>query len=498
MTKTHSCYFLALFIFSIMGQLFFMAYLPPHLDELYYVDWTNYLDLGYIEHPPLLSYFVALFKACFGKSIFVLRFVSFLAYLSSILMFYFLFGRNVLYALSQITVFLLFYSTTLVTENLFYALILWSLYFYQRAFIQNRLKDFVFAGILMGFAILTNLMGGLFSIGLCFVWVFYRKRIDVRYLLISFIFAGLILSSYLYWVISHFNFWFEHLVRLTGRNNTWYLFRNFIAIEFLFTPLTLTVGVYVFCVWFLRFLKARGRFLDEELNRAEVFFSLLATPIFFYYVYKIISSKMEFYWVAPIVLLLNILIAFFLKKNKFSELIVGVSLSYATIVFIIFYGFIAIGNKSFALNSGFVSNYYVMGQFFDPDFKRFYDEKMDKELPFVARGYQIPAVINYYLEPKTQARTLPSKLYHQTIYSFNYKDSQTLENGMYYVTYSFDEDFEEIRSFYGKIEEIPYPTSLSKKKNSPLWSFPRIFKMTDFLPEKKEEMLQFVHKIGGR
>jgi 4-amino-4-deoxy-L-arabinose transferase-like glycosyltransferase len=44
-------------------------------DELYYLACSNRIQLGYVDHPPLSIYILAVWKAIFGDSLFVIRIV---------------------------------------------------------------------------------------------------------------------------------------------------------------------------------------------------------------------------------------------------------------------------------------------------------------------------------------------------------------------------------------------------------------------------------------
>jgi hypothetical protein len=48
-------------------------------DELYYLACADHLDLGYVDHPPLSIFVLAMVRAIFGESLFVLRLVPALA-----------------------------------------------------------------------------------------------------------------------------------------------------------------------------------------------------------------------------------------------------------------------------------------------------------------------------------------------------------------------------------------------------------------------------------
>ncbi|MEK6932300.1 MAG: glycosyltransferase family 39 protein [Nanoarchaeota archaeon] len=91
------------------------------------------------------------------------------------------------------------YNSYILTENLFYSLFLFSIYFIYRCLIYNKKLDVILAGLFVGLALLTRLHGAILlaTLGILFIIDLFKKRINYKLILIALIAA----TIYLPWFI---------------------------------------------------------------------------------------------------------------------------------------------------------------------------------------------------------------------------------------------------------------------------------------------------------
>ncbi|MEK6907479.1 MAG: glycosyltransferase family 39 protein [Nanoarchaeota archaeon] len=81
------------------------------------------------------------------------------------------------------------YNSYILTENLFYPLFLFSIYFIYRCLIYDKKFDIILAGLFTGLALLTRIHGIIIlaTLGILFVLDLFRKKINYKLILISLI-----------------------------------------------------------------------------------------------------------------------------------------------------------------------------------------------------------------------------------------------------------------------------------------------------------------------
>ncbi|MDS4019388.1 MAG: glycosyltransferase family 39 protein [Candidatus Competibacter sp.] len=71
---------IAIIIYSILLRLFYLG-LPELLyEEAYYWNYAKHLDIGYLDHPPMVAWIIALFTKLMGDNEFAVRFGAFLCW----------------------------------------------------------------------------------------------------------------------------------------------------------------------------------------------------------------------------------------------------------------------------------------------------------------------------------------------------------------------------------------------------------------------------------
>jgi 4-amino-4-deoxy-L-arabinose transferase-like glycosyltransferase len=199
------------FLIYLITQAFFSYGI--FRDELYYLACANRLDFGYVDHPPLSIWILALWKSLFGDSMFVIRIVP--AIVSSVIVFIIgLFtvrlGGGKTAVLISTTTFML--SPIFLGMNTIYSMntfdfLFWisSAYIFLRIIQTNDYKLWLLLGVVIGFGLLNKtsmlwLGAGIFA-GTVFTPL--RKDLKTKYPYVAALIALVIFSPYVIWNITH-------------------------------------------------------------------------------------------------------------------------------------------------------------------------------------------------------------------------------------------------------------------------------------------------------
>lgn len=71
--------YLAIFliIYSVLLRFFYLGLLELFYEEAYYWNYAKHLDIGYLDHPPMVAWIIALFTELMGDNEFAVRFGAF-------------------------------------------------------------------------------------------------------------------------------------------------------------------------------------------------------------------------------------------------------------------------------------------------------------------------------------------------------------------------------------------------------------------------------------
>ena len=321
----------AIFWISLCLRIFFLNHRNLQAEEAYYWNYSEHLDFGYLDHPPLVAVLIKLSTSLFGLSEFSVRFpallcwgiASFFIYRWSELI-YKESGRFALLLLSILPFF--FIDSCIITPDM-PMLAAWSagLYFLYRALCLQEAKAWYAAGISIGLGLLAK-----YSIGLLVLttgvlmltnqaqrqW-FWRKEPYYAACI-----AVLLFTPVLYWNSQHhwISFYFQGTRRLKG--NIIFSLPELLGWLVLFlTPLGL-MGLKKLYQCSGTPLMPMSHSLpadkprDLETGRAVTFFLQMYTgvPILIYIVYSCFHGT-KFNWVGPCLLALLPWLAFLMSQN---------------------------------------------------------------------------------------------------------------------------------------------------------------------------------------
>jgi hypothetical protein len=182
-------------------------------DELYYLACANRIQLGYVDHPPLSIYILAVWKSLFGDTMFIIRIVP--AIISSATVFMIgLFTLRLGGGKTAVIISTVAYMLTpiFLGMNTFYSMncfdfFFWitSAYLFLRIIQNGNPKLWIVLGIVLGLGLLNKtsvfwLGAGIFA-GTIFTPL--RKDLKSKYPYIAALIALLIFSPFIIWNLTH-------------------------------------------------------------------------------------------------------------------------------------------------------------------------------------------------------------------------------------------------------------------------------------------------------
>jgi len=403
-------------------RLFFISNTLLIDDEAYYAMYARHLSWGYIDHGPVIAYLVRLFTIL-GENSFTVR-LGALTLLFMLTVFLYRFGKTYFNEATGIIMSLgisanmLFHTNAVVITPdvpLAFFTIMAIIYYYKAYFIDA--KYLYAAGILLGLAVLSKVSALFPAVGIIlFPFVIQGKRhflSDIRFYG-SLVAALLVFIPFIIWNLQNDLAFVRYQGSHVTSSGSWSDFRG------LWLSLLVTIGPVFFYYSVIKPFLLLKRLLS--ISPELTYFTIVTIIPTIYFLVHSVFSRMEVNWPAPIfsggLFLFGILLGenwpVYRKRFIFQ---VGFSLLLILIVTVqTFWPFLPIKGKID------VTNRYHIYNAFPSELKAYlqaYPELQNKRL--LADNYQIPSMINFYLNPSLEASAL-SINYHETLYSFLYQD----------------------------------------------------------------------------
>ena len=423
MNKNIKIFFYTISITLVILRLLFIGNTLLIDDEAYYAMYARHLSWGYIDHGPVIGYLIYLFTI-FGENSFTVRLsaIVMLIILSFVL---YNFGKEHFSKMAGIAMSLgisanmLFHTNSVVVTPdvpLAFFSIMAIVYYYKAYFIHERY--FYIGGIFLGIAILSKVSALFPALGIIlFPIVNSRKRhflINVRFYA-SLIIALILFMPFIIWNLQNDLAFVRYQGAHIMEGGDWSDFTS------LWAGLFLTAGPILFYYSVIKpilFIK-RIKSIKVEI---QYFIFVTIIPLC-YFLFHSFFSHMEVNWPAPIfyggIFLFGISVGKswpVLRKQFLFQVIFSVVLI-MTITIQTFFPFLPIKGKTD------VTNRYYIYNVVDNELKYYLENNPKlKDIRILADNYQIPSMINFYLQPDLESTTL-SINYHSTLYSFLYNDS---------------------------------------------------------------------------
>ena len=153
---------------AVFLRLLFLGWLNLLPEEAYYWSYSRHLDIGYLDHPPLVAWLIYLSESVFGKSEFAVRLPAFLGWF---LFAYFIYrftvntvgrsaGKLVLLFVAVMPIYLSI-GFLMTPDAPFYVCWAGALFFLERAVIANKVNAWYGFGICLGLGMLAKYTMGL-------------------------------------------------------------------------------------------------------------------------------------------------------------------------------------------------------------------------------------------------------------------------------------------------------------------------------------------------
>jgi dolichol-phosphate mannosyltransferase len=256
---------------SIAIRFVFMGILNLLPEEAYYWNYAQHLNIGYLDHPPMVAWLNYLFGSIFGKSEFVVRLPAFLGWL---LFAYFMYrfsedmlgkgiGRPVLILLAILPIYMSI-GFMMTPDAPYYVCWAGALYYLKRAIFDDRIAAWYGTGICLGLGLLSKYtMGLILPSVLVFLIIDKNSRRWLKSLhpYVAMIIGFILFSPVLYW--NYANDWVSFAFQGTRRWSGGVNFDLHILIASIFVLIT-PVGVYEVIKIFLRFWRERKSTSDKD------------------------------------------------------------------------------------------------------------------------------------------------------------------------------------------------------------------------------------------
>ena len=313
----------AIFLYRLC--MLYALKLDLYVDEAYYFNWAKHLDWGYYSKPPMLSFLIALTTKLFGDGVLAIKAGALLLYPLTTIVIYFiakeLYDQEIAFwsALAFYTLPSIWLSSLIISTDVvllfFWALALW---FFIRAIKRDHWSDWVLAGVMSGFGLLSkyNFIFFLVSVFLVFITIpHYRHNMRSIKLYTAIAIAFVIFVPNLWWNYQHDFISFVHTKQISQIDKQ-LLHPNhmleFLGAQFgLFGPLFF--GVFLMMI-------VRGSFRREEGYRILFYFSI--TLLGFIVVLSLLSRAFA-NWAAPAYVSATILVVAYLLHRRKRSWVIG-------------------------------------------------------------------------------------------------------------------------------------------------------------------------------
>ena len=461
--------FLISFIFivlSYIARIILISFTTLIDDEAYYAVWTKHLPFGFFDHGAGIAFFMKASILIFGYNGFGVRIGSIIF---SVLVSFSLyrFFKDEKDENSAIILVLLFNTipffaglALIVTIDtpMFYFMVLAIIYFYKSIYYDKRY--FYLSGFLFGFAILSKI-NAVIVLGTIFIFILFSKERKEIFLSKEFyIFWIIVFITYLPFVIYVFQTDFAPIIYIKNRlgktgsiNRTLDFWGAQIG---LYSPLFFILFCYLIVKVFLEFLK------KKEIEN-DCYFAFISLLPFIYILFKSFKNKLEANWGLFVYGGGLFLVSYYISKNWNKKYIrnlflANILLCNIAIFIIIFQYFFPI----IPIKGDPTDRYYKYNAV-RYDLKEYYDSYMDKDIRMFGLNYQIPSMLNFYINPEKEAVCLNWGTYHPTVFDFWYNDGDFIGNDFYHISTSSDTNF--ISKYFDNIEYITNFQSYRKKLN---------------------------------
>ena len=460
-------YALILFTILFAVKLYFISNTFLVDDEAYYAMYARHLAWGYIDHGPVVAFIIWIFTFL-NESSFTVRLgpvilMSFLTiFLYSVTKKHMDQQFALITSLALIANLMFHTNSIIITPDVplaFFSIL--SILFYYLAYFKD--ERFIYpGGIMLGLSVLSKVSALFPAIGI-FLFPFLVK--EKRYMLknvhfyASFFISFIIFIPFIVWNFKN-DFAFvkyqgSHILEGGG-------FSDFLE---LWAGAVLLIGPLFF---YYSAIKPIIYLKDWMVISSEKkYFGLVTSIPLSYFLFHSLFSRFELNWIAPIffggLFILAAEESQYSQTRKRLHIQIIYSLFFISLIMIqTFYPLLPLKGKSDPTN-----RYYMYTSLVKDVKTSIMDDLEMNKLRIVSNEFQIPSIINFYLNPQHEAICL-SIDYHETLYSFHY-DQQSLIGEDFIYIHDKKEFPEKIKPFFDSYE--PIMISNHSRNNSTVASY---------------------------
>lgn len=294
---------------AILVRLVYIGILDLLPEEAYYWNYARHLDIGYLDHPPMVAWLIYLSEALFGRSEIAVRLPAFLGWFA---MAYFMYRLTIETAgkvAASIVVLLLAVLPVYMSVGFLMTpdaplYVCWSgaMYFLHRALVDGRSRGWLAAGVFLGLGLLSKYTMGLLVLAALVYMLLDREsrrwfRRPHPYVAA---FVGLLLfSPVLYWNAEHHwvSFFFQGPRRWAGGID-FHLHILIGSALVLLTPLGLYEAMRA--VWDVGKHRRRMRETDLLRYRRTLFLVVFAAVPLLVFIAHSIQGQPKLNWTGPV------------------------------------------------------------------------------------------------------------------------------------------------------------------------------------------------------
>lgn len=300
------CTVLLIITLSILLRVFCMSSTDLLVEEAYYWNYSNHLDFGYIDHPPMVALLIKLFTIIFGIQEFGVRIASLICWMLASFFSYKLAEQitkgSGIYAVMLLAILPFFFLQSLFITPDQPLIVCWSasLYCLYRVLVSNQSRYWYATGVWIGLGLLSKytiaLLGLPTLIYLCFIadarfW-FRRKELYLC------VFIALLISSpVIYWNSTHE--WVSFVFQGSRRFKSMF---SFSLHEFFILLIVFSMPLGIWSLWILLRKKSFQKY-SIPANTQHFFQIFLIIPLGFFALHSL-SHSLKFNWIGPTLLAL--------------------------------------------------------------------------------------------------------------------------------------------------------------------------------------------------
>ncbi|KTD61594.1 glycosyltransferase family 39 protein [Legionella spiritensis] len=293
-------------LISLLLHLFFLSEKNLLPEEAYYWNYANHLDIGYLDHPPMVAFLIKLSTTLFGINELSVRITTLVCWFFTALFSFKwsdrIAGQSGLYALLVVAILPFFFLQSLIITPDAPLILCWSaaLYYLYGALVMEDTRSWYAAGIWIGLGLLSKytivLLGPVTLLYMVITpsarfWFFRREPY------LCALIAGLLFTPVIYWNATHewMSFVFQFNRRIEDINH--FSFLSFIGLLALFL---LPPGVVHLWQLLKSNLPDTKRHHENTLQFLRIY---TFSPLLFFAFFSI-RHEIKFNWIGPVILAL--------------------------------------------------------------------------------------------------------------------------------------------------------------------------------------------------